>query len=125
MAINIKNIAKKEITISELMEGREKIETRDIIKYYPNGIHINKCERVTTEKDGKPETFYIYLFDEEPERFAFSGYILNKIFNAILEACEGDFSQMNEELAEQKLTVKLSESKTKSNKQPITLVEVV
>lgn len=125
MAINIKNIARKATLLSELMESRDKIETRDIIKYYPKGIHINDCEKVFFQKENDTEEFYVYTFDEDDKKFAFSGYILSKIFDGILEQCDGDFNMMRKELSRQKLEVKLSEGRTKDTKQPITNVEVI
>lgn len=126
MAIDIRKIAQQATVMSELMEGREKIETENIIKYYKDGITINAADKVEvsdeTKENGISE-FYVYTFKEEPKKFAFSGFILSKIFDEILEAVEGDFYEFKNALADG-LKVKLKEGKTKG-KQNITLVEVL
>lgn len=120
--MNIRDIAIKATTIAEIMEGREKLETKDIIRNYPQGVHICAAEPVTLQ-DGSD--FWAFIIKEEPDKFAFSGFILNKIFNKILDYCEGDISAMNDELAKQNLAVRLYDGKTKDKKQPITMVDVV
>lgn len=126
--INIKNIANKAVTFSELMTNREKIETRDIIKYHPDKITIVAAEPVEVP-DEKSEDgvsrFYVYHIKEEPNKFAFAGYVLNKILDDIFTACEGVKEDFDDTLASGDLTVKLSEGKTKDNKNSITLVTVV
>lgn len=125
--INIKKVAKKAVVLSELMNGREKIETEDIIKYYKDKISINaaECISIPDEKseDGTSR-FYVYTFKEEEKKFAFSGAVLTKVFDGIMEACKGDVEVFNKELADQVLEVRLSTGKTKDKKQ-ITLVEVL
>lgn len=125
--MNIKNIARRSTTFSELIVGKEKIETEDIIKYYDKGITIREAEGVampdSRNEDGMSH-FYIYCFDEAPEKFAFAGYVLTKIFDDILVECGGDIETFNKELSKQGLKVKLSTSKTK-NKREVTTVEVI
>lgn len=125
--MNIKNIARKSTTFSELMLGKTKIETEDIIKYYDKGITIREAEGVdmpdSRNEDGMAH-FYIFTFEEEPDKFAFAGYVLTKIFDDILTECAGDIEQFNKELLRQGLKVKLSTSKTK-NKREVTTVEVI
>lgn len=116
----LQNIAKAAVQMSELMQGREKIETENIIKYHGEGITINQIDKVTAE-DGD---FYVYTFEEEPEKFAFSGFVLNKIFDNLLKDYEGDFDGINGDLEKYGLRVKLTEGKTK-NKRQITNVEVL
>lgn len=126
MNINIKKIAKKAITFSELMNGRDKIETEDIIRYHKDKITINQAECVQVPDDRSEDgqsRFYIYTFKEEEKKFAFSGAILTKVFDSIMEAVEGDVEDFNKALSEG-LEVRLSTGRTKDKKQ-ITLVEVL
>jgi hypothetical protein len=124
--LNIKKIAQKATTFAEIMEGKDKIETRDIIKYHKDGITINAAEKVSIA-DEKSEngmsTFYVFTYKEDKTKFAFAGFVLNKIFDDILDACEGDIEVFNKALSEG-LAVQLSEGKTK-DKQQITLVKVL
>lgn len=120
--MDIRSIARKAVTMSELMEGRDKIDTKDIIKYYSQGITIVDAEKVHMSEDEKD--FYVYIFDEDKKVFAFAGMVLNKIFDSILAECEGDIDIFHKTLRNEKLMVKLYEGKTK-DKQPITLVDVI
>ena len=123
--MDIRAIAVKVTQLSELMEDREKIETEDIIKYYPDGITIIGADPITlTNEKGEESSFWVYIFEEDDSKFAFSGFVLNKIFANILKQCGGDLDEMNEELKKGELRVKLSTGNTKS-KQQITNVKVL
>lgn len=123
--MDIRAIAVKATQLSELMEDREKIETEDIIKYYPDGITIIGADPITlTNEKGEESSFWVYIFAEDDNKFAFSGFVLNKIFDNVLEQCGDDLDEMNEELEKGDLRVKLSTGKTKS-KQQITNVKVL
>ena len=123
--MDIRAIAVKATQLSELMEDREKIETEDIIKYYPDGITIIGADPITlTNEKGEESSFWVYIFGEDDNKFAFSGFVLNKIFDNVLEQCGGDLDEMNDELEKGDLRVKLSTGKTKS-KQQITNVKVL
>lgn len=123
--MDIRAIAVKATQLSELMEDREKIETEDIIKYYPDGITIIGADPITlTNEKGEESSFWVYIFREDDNKFAFSGFVLNKIFDNVLEQCDGDLDEMNKELEKGDLRVKLSTGKTKS-KQQITNVKVL
>lgn len=123
--MDIRAIAVKATQLSELMEDRDKIETEDIIKYYPDGITIIGADPITlTNEKGEESSFWVYIFYEDENKFAFSGFVLNKIFDNVLEQCDGDLDEMNKELEKGELRVKLSTGKTKS-KQQITNVKVL
>lgn len=117
--LNLKDIAKREITFSELIIDKEIIENDDIIKYFPDGITIYAAEEVKV----KESRYYVFLFKEDEKRFGATGLILTKILDRIMEACEGDIETFNTEL-KQGLKVKLIADKTK-DKKPIYKVEVV
>lgn len=117
--------AKKSVVLAEIFEGKDKIDTDDIIRKYPNGIHVNDIEFITMQGESGEEQFWAYTFDEEPDKFAFSGFVLAKIFNELLAICEGDYEELYESFrANGGLNIKLSSSKTKKG-QPITKVDVL
>ena len=122
--LNIKAIAKKETVVAEIMVGKEKGETEDLIKM-KKPITINDFEACEiTNDEGEKEIVYAYTVDEVPETFFFAGYVLKKIFEKIIQACEGDIEDAYKAVRTQKLKVKLGEKKTKS-KNIVTTVEVV
>lgn len=121
MASKLKNLAKKALILSELMEGREKISTEDIIKYYPNGITITAYDGPIKTENGET---VIYIFKEEKDKFAFGGTIMQSLFNRLVVSYEGDIGALKADLAKEGLKVKLGETENKSG-QTMTSVEIV
>lgn len=121
----LRSIAQRATTLSELMEGKEKIETEDIIKYYGKGIHINDIDPQTfTDAKGFLSDTYVYTFDEDKTKFAFAGYVLKKIFDEVVKEFGGDVEAAKNEFKKEGLHVRLTQGKTKSNRD-VTLVEIL
>lgn len=127
--MDFKKIALNATTMSELMNGRDKMDTEELIKKYPDGVIIDFIDNVNmSQEDGDTENVWIFVTKEQPDKFTFGGFVLAKIFNNILAEFEGDYDTMIEEynssLKEDKLRVKLERAKTKS-KREITKVTVL
>lgn len=127
--MDFKKIALDATTMSELMNGRDKMDTEELIKKYPNGVTIDFIDNVNmSQEDGDAENVWIFVTKEQPDKFTFGGFVLAKIFNNILAEFEGDYDAMIEEynssLKEDKLRVKLERAKTKT-KREITKVTVL
>lgn len=127
--MNFKKIALDATTISELMNGRDKMDTEELIKKYPDGVTIDFIDNVNmSQEDGEAENVWVFVTEEQPDKFTFAGFVLAKIFNNILVEFEGDYAEMietyNSALKEDKLRVKLERAKTKS-KREITKVTVL
>lgn len=126
--MDFKKIALDATTMSELMSGRDKMDTEELIKKYPDGIIIDFIDNVNMQQEGGEENVWIFVTEEQPNKFTFAGFVLAKIFNNILAEFEGDYAEMietyNSALKEDKLRVKLERAKTKS-KREITKVTVL
>lgn len=127
--MDFKKIALDATTMSELMNGRDKMDTEELIKKYPDGVTIDFIDNVNmSQEDGDAENVWIFVTKEQPDKFTFGGFVLAKIFNNILAEFEGDYDAMIEEynssLKEDKLRVKLERAKTKT-KREITKVTVL
>lgn len=127
--MDFKKIALDATTMSELMNGRDKMDTEELIKKYPDGVTIDFIDNVNMpQEDGEPENVWIFVTEEQPDKFTFGGFVLAKIFNNILAEFEGDYDEMietyNSALKEDKLRVKLERAKTKT-KREITKVTVL
>lgn len=121
MARDLKKLAKSQLTFCELMTERDKIDTEDIIKYYPNGITVREFEHNIQTENG---ITVIYTFDEEPKKFAFGGKVLQSLIDGLIEDYEGDISELKKDMKEQGLKIKLMSSKTKKGLN-VTTVEIV
>lgn len=126
--MDFKKIALDATTMSELMSGRDKMDTEELIKKYPDGITIDFIDNVNMQQEDGEENVWIFVTEEQPNKFTFAGFVLAKIFNNILAEFEGDYAEMietyNSALKEDKLRVKLERAKTKS-KREITKVTVL
>lgn len=110
--------------MSELMVDREKIETKDIIEEFPKGITITRFNKVLIEKeDEENDEFYVFLFAENDEVFAFSGYVLKKFFDKLIERY-GSEDAANDALNNVGGIKVVLESSTTKKKQPITIVKL-
>lgn len=126
--MDFKKIALDVTTMSELMNGRDKMDTEELIKKYPNGVTIDFIDNVNMQQEDGEENVWIFVTEEQPNKFTFAGFVLAKIFNNILDKFEDDYAEMietyNSALKEDKLRVKLERAKTKS-KREITKVTVL
>lgn len=126
--MDFKKIALDATTMSELMNGRDKMDTEELIKKYPNGVTIDFIDNVNMQQEDGEENVWIFVTEEQPNKFTFAGFVLAKIFNNILTEFEGDYAEMietyNSALKEDKIRVKLERAKTKS-KREITKVTVL
>lgn len=126
--MDFKKIALDATTISEFMNGRDKMDTEELIKKYPEGVTIDFIDNVNMQQEDGEENVWIFVTVEQPNKFTFAGFVLAKIFNNILAEFEGDYAEMietyNSALKEDKLRVKLERAKTKA-KREITKVTVL
>lgn len=126
--MDFKKIALDVTTMSELMNGRDKMDTEELIKKYPNGVIIDFIDNVNMQQEDGEENVWIFVTEEQPDKFTFAGFVLAKIFNNILSEFEGDYAEMietyNSALKDDKLRVKLERAKTKT-KREITKVTVL
>jgi hypothetical protein len=126
--MDFKKIALDVTTMSELMNGRDKMDTEELIKKYPEGVTIDFIDNVNMQQEDGEENVWIFVTEEQPNKFTFAGFVLTKIFNNILAEFEGDYAEMietyNSALKEDKLRVKLERAKTKA-KREITKVIVL
>ena len=126
--MDFKKIAIDTTTMSEIMNGRDKMDTEELIKKYPEGVTIDFIDNVNMQQEDGEENVWIFVTEEQPNKFTFAGFVLAKIFNNILAEFEGDYAEMietyNSALKEDKLRVKLERAKTKS-KREITKVTVL
>ena len=126
--MDFKKIALDATTMSEIMNGRDKMDTEELIKKYPEGVTIDFIDNVNMQQEDGEENVWIFVTEEQPNKFTFAGFVLAKIFNNILAEFEGDYAEMietyNSSLKEDKLRVKLERAKTKA-KREITKVTVL
>ena len=109
--LNLKALAVESTQFSELTVNREKTETDDIIKKYPDGITITGFDFVTTAKDRYP----VIVFAEDDTKFFFGGYLFTKLFDYWIEKSDGTVEEVSNYLKEiGGLRLRLFKTRTKA-----------
>lgn len=115
------SIARKATTLSPIMAGREKIQMDELINQYPGGVTIGGFDIITTNADSFP----VFVFFEDPQKFAFGGTILHNIIDEWVSNFDGDIEKCSSELEKSGgVKLKFYKSRTKSGNN-VTLVEVL
>lgn len=116
-------MAKRQTTLSEVMNDREKITTQEVIERYPDGITIVAFDYIQSKKSkGK---YPVFNFSEDMTVFCNGGTVLDRIFTDFVNAMDGDVAAASNELRRQGgLQVKLSNGKTKAG-DDLVMVEVI
>lgn len=88
---SFKKSATAAIVTSELMTGREKIKTEELIEKYPQGVTITAFDVVQGEKE-----YPVFTFAEDNTKFFTGGTVLKKIVAMWLKPFNGDTDAANE-----------------------------
>lgn len=124
MSFDFRASASKSVSNSPLCENRNKVDTDDIIKMYPDGVTIVAADLIHTSKDGEEKTYPVLNIAEDEGVYFNGGTILNKIVTEWVKAFDGNVDAMNMELVKAPVKVKLSNGKTRANNN-IVLVDIL
>lgn len=120
---DFRSIAKRETTLSEVMNEKTKMTTEELIKRYPQGFTINRFDFIRSVKNN--DKYAVYNIAEDNTIFASAGTVLNRIFNDFVDEYEGDVYGASNALNEfGGLHVKLSYGKTRKG-DGVVLVEIL
>lgn len=126
MANMFATLAKRATTLSTIMEGRDKLNTDEVIKKYPDGITITEFDIVTTpDQNGNPSTYPIIAFAEDNTKFIYGGKAIMDMVTMWLANFEGDVETTSNALkAAGGVKVKMTSAKTKQGRN-FTRVDVI
>ena len=122
--INLRALASKELSLSPLMENRDKVESDEL---YGKELTVIAFDFITTKdpKDGVDKTYPVVNFEELPDKFYLGGALLAKVFTVWAAEFGGDFDEASNYLAETGgVKFRFTKGKTRSGNN-ITKVEVV
>lgn len=121
--MNFRDLAKKQTTLSVIMEGRTKVKTEYLINTYPDGFTIDGFDFITSKKTG--EKYPVFKIAEDDKIFCNAGTILTRIFTEFVEQFKGDVDGASRELKRQGgLKVKLGVGTTAAG-DTLTTVEII
>lgn len=114
MAINFKKVAKQQTILSDIYEGRTKVDKEN------GDIHICDFD-IVPGKNG--EMFAVCAINDK--QFINGGFLLTKIFTAIVDEYAGDITEAREDFRRSGgIDVRLLKSRT-NNGNSITKVDVL
>lgn len=120
---DFRNMAKRQTTLSEVMQDRTKVSNDDLMISYPDGFTITAFDFIQSKKT--KDKYPVYNIAEDPSIFCNGGTVLKRIFTDFVDAMDGDVKAASDELRRQGgLQVKLGYGKTKAGDDVIT-VEVL
>lgn len=114
--MNLKEIAVKAITLSELYNARTQITTDEVLG---KALTVAKVDMVSTDMS----SYAVCIFKEYPDRFYNAGLVLTKVVKRWVE-CVGSIEAVNESLNESPVQIVLNLEKTK-NKNNVVTVSIV
>ena len=121
--MDLRKAARRATVYAEIMEGREKGVTEDLIA--AGEVTIDNCEVITCAgDDGASVQRWVFTIVEDKAHFYFAGTVANKVFEEMLKACEGDYTELYSWFEKNTLSVKF-ESGTNKKGQPCTKVKVL
>lgn len=112
--------ARKATTLSPLMENREKMPTEEIINKYPDGITVTCFDIIGTGENAYP----VFIFEEEPDKFAFGGYVFKQIVDAWVNQFEGAIDDCANSLKASGGVKMIFKTSTTKNKRTVTTIEI-
>lgn len=109
---NFREIAAKTLSLSDLMAGREKMTTEDLIGQTVTCVEFDFA---TITDKGAEKTFPVLIFAEYPDRYYTGGTLLNKMCAAWAGEYDGDISAASNALSDEGgVKIRFSSGKTKS-----------
>lgn len=119
-------IAKKETSLSPVLQGRTKVSVSEIMSKYPDGVTIVGFDLIRTrDKQGEESEYPVLAIEEDSSVCFFGGFVLHRIVKEWVALYSGDVAEASKSLTEAGgVKIKMHERKTKSGNN-ITTVEVV
>ena len=112
--MDFRNSAINATSGSEIMEGRNKINTDDLIVNYPDGITIIGFDYLT---DDTGETYPVIKFSEDDTKFFFGGCMFKTICDAWISEFDNNIDATSKALGESGgVKVKLALKKSNSGR---------
>ncbi len=117
---DFRKVAQSTLSLSELMAGREKLDTKDIVN---KDLTIANFDLATMEtEEGDSSTFAVVQFAEFPDKYYNGGTILTKLVTAWANLFNVDVDEAAASFLETGgVKVRFKEGKTRRNRDVITI----
>ena len=131
MAFNFKEKAQEAAVLFEIMKGKEKITTDEIIAQYAGGFKVDDFDMVdydaTDAKGNTTHTHYVVVVNDK--HYYAGGIILTKAFDGIVEEFEGNIEAARAEYAkckdDDKVVFVATDAKTSNGKNNLTKIDFI
>ena len=122
MANLFATVARKETSLSPLMDNRERLSMDDLIARYPQGLTVTEFDFIGTGEDSYP----VFTFAEDAQKFAFGGTVFAGVARAWADMYDGDIEKASSELKSAggvKMVFAKSRTKNGNNVTTVTVVD--
>lgn len=110
--MSFREIAAKTLSLSDLMTGREKITTEQLIG---QTVTVTEFDFATITDRGEEKTFPVLIFKELPNNYYCGGTLLAKMCMAWVAEYDGDVAAASNALADEGgVQIRFTAGKTKS-----------
>lgn len=110
--MSFREIAAKTLSLSDLMAGREKVTTDELIG---KTVTVTEFDFATITDRGEEKTFPVLLFKELPDKYYCGGTLLAKMCMAWAAEYDGDVAAASNALADEGgVQIRFTAGKTKS-----------
>jgi hypothetical protein len=110
--MSFREIAAKTLSMSDLMDGREKITTEQLIG---QTVTVTEFDFATITDRGEEKTFPVLIFKEFPNNYYCGGTLLAKMCMAWAAEYDGDVASASNALADEGgVQIRFTAGKTKS-----------
>lgn len=121
---SLREVIQSNATLSDVMEGREKMTTDAAIIKFPKGFTVSDFDIVSMRTPtGEPKDVAVVAIGEQ-NAFIFGGEVLTNTFKDFVAEYNGDISAARAAVQAERLKIKLSKKMSKNNR-PFTAVEIV
>lgn len=120
MSLRDRAAAKANSSTKSIIEGKEKITTEEIVKFYGGNVTIIDFDIITNKKG---EALTVFIFREDQEKFFFGGKGLFDLINELSVDYDG-IENLKEAVRDEGLAIKMTPTKTQAGRD-YTAIEVL
>ena len=109
--MTLRERAKAVSSVSDIMNGREKVAIDEVIAAYPDSIEVIDFDILTDRKTN--DEYVVLVIKEEPKSFFFGGLAITNFFK---DLCGEDKDGTRAEVQSEHLVMKLSQKRSQNGR---------
>ena len=111
--MSLRERAKKLVSVSDIVAGREKVDVEKVIATHPDGFTVVDFDIIEDRKND--DEYAAVVMEEDPKSFFFAGLALTGFFKDLCEEY-GSKEAAREAVQQEGLAIKLVQRRSKNNR---------